>query len=152
MKQSSDNAGGVCLGCGYQTATVSVSACPACGGAVVSGGRSRGRLRVGFFALPEMLFQDAYVWFVLVSVLDLMLTWIILLLGGSEVNVIADAVIKHTGAAGMVMYKLCLTMFVIVMCEVIGRRRRPAGLKLAEWSVAVSAIPVVLSLVQLYVA
>lgn len=99
-----------------------------------------------------MLHQQAYVWFVFVSALDIMLTWVILLLGGSEVNVVADAVIEHAGLSGIVMYKFCLVVFVIILSEAVGRRNAGAGRKLAEWSIAITAIPVVLSVIQLFVA
>ena len=46
-------------------------------------------------------------------------------------------------------FKFCLVVFVVVMAEWIGRRSDRAGRKLAEWSVAVTSIPVVLALVQL---
>lgn len=107
----------------------------------------------GWLDLPPMLFPGAYAWFVLVSSLDLMLTWVILvLLDGCEVNPLADAVIAHAGLHGLVVFKFCLVLFVIVMCEWIGRRNARAGSKLSEWSVAITAIPVALSFVQLVTA
>ncbi len=142
---------GVCSACGVSVASISLGACPDCGGVVVPATGSVNRSKIGWLSLPPMLYQQAYVWFVFVSALDVMLTWIILSLGGSEVNVVADAVISHAGLAGIVAYKFCLVIFVVLMCEAVGRRRPQAGRKLAEWSVAVTAIPVVLSFVQLFV-
>ena len=96
-----------------------------------------------------MLYQKAYKWFVYVSALDVVLTWFILLLGGQEVNVLADAVIAHSGLGGILIYKFCLVVFVILACEVVGRRRPSLGRRLAHYSIAVTAIPVLLSVIQL---
>ena len=98
-----------------------------------------------------MLYPTAYKWFVFVSAADIVLTWFILLLGGSEVNVIADAVIAYAGLKGILIYKFCLMILVVLSCEVIGRRRPRPGRNLARAAIAISAIPVVLSIVQLIV-
>jgi hypothetical protein len=97
-----------------------------------------------------MLYQRAYKWFVLISAVDIVLTWFILLLGGREVNLLADAVIAHTGLQGILIYKFCLVVLVVLLCEVIGRRRPQLGRRLARWSIAVTAIPVALSVIQLF--
>ena len=99
-----------------------------------------------------MRYQDAYVWFVFVSALDITLTWVILQSGGVEVNPIADAVIQTFGLQGMVAFKFALVIFVIIMCEWLGRRSDRQGRKIAEWAVAITSIPVVLSFVMLIAA
>jgi len=71
-----------------------------------------------------------------------MLTWVVLLLGGLEVNPLAAAVVQHGGLTSLVIFKFCLVIFVVIMCEWITRRNPRAGFKLAEWSVAITAIPV----------
>ena len=43
--------------------------------------------------VPEMRYQSAYLWFIFVSSLDIILTWVILRKGGVEVNPIAELVI-----------------------------------------------------------
>jgi len=99
-----------------------------------------------------MLYQRAYKWFVFLSAFDVVLTWFILLLGGTEVNVLADAVISRAGLNGILIYKFCLVILVVLSCEVIGRRRPRLGRRVAHWSIAVTAVPVVLSIVQLLLA
>lgn len=99
-----------------------------------------------------MLYQRSYKWFVLLSALDVVLTWFILLLGGTEVNVLADAVISRTGLNGILIYKFCLVIVVILSCEVIGRRRPRLGRRVAHLSIAITAAPVILSIVQLLAA
>ena len=98
---------------------------------------------------PHMLFQDHYVWFVLLASLDIMLTWVVLTLGGQEVNVLADSILQHRGLPGLIVYKFALVVFVVVMCEQVGRKRRKTGRSLAEWSIAISTIPLVVALVQI---
>ena len=136
---------GVCRRCGRKLVTVSVASCPDCGGPVVGVRRPK----VRWLSLPPMRYPNAYVWFVFLSSLDIMLTWLILSLDGLELNPLANAVVAHVGLPGMVGFKFCLAILVVVMAEVIGRRRDRAGRKLAEWAVAITTIPVVLALVQL---
>ena len=148
-KHANPDGSGLCKLCGYRTVTVSIGTCPACGGPVVGAGKPPRRRKIGFFTLPKMLYQKAYKWFILISAVDLVLTWFILLLGGKEVNVLADAVIAHTGLGGLITYKFCLVILVVLICEIVGRRRPQLGRKLARWSVAITCVPVVLSLAQL---
>src|SRR5947209_19739608 len=78
--------------------------------------------------LAQMRYQDEYAWLVLVSALDIMLTWVILMLpGGGEANAIASYVIERYSLWGMIIYKFSLVVLVIVLCEVIGRRNDRAG-------------------------
>ena len=90
-----------------------------------------------------------YVWFISVSVMDLILTWCILLMGGYEVNYLAHAVIGAWQLPGLLLYKFCLVMLVIVCCEEIGRRQPPTGRALLRVGVAMTCVPVVAALVQL---
>ena len=99
--------------------------------------------------MPPMLYPRAYKWFVFISALDVVLTWFILLLGGSEVNPVADAVIAHAGLRGILIYKFCLVLVVVLACEVIGRRRPWLGRNLARVAIAITALPVLLSIAQL---
>jgi len=98
-----------------------------------------------------MRYPRAYAWFVGLATLDIILTWVVLEFGGQEVNAVADYVIQHRGLQGIVLFKFCLVVFVIVMCEAVGRRRDSAGRRLAKWCVAVTAIPVVSAFAQLLV-
>lgn len=139
-----------CASCGRSAGTVSLASCPACGGAiVVGGGAARPTALAALFSLPPVQHPNQYVWFVLVSALDLMLTCVILNLGGVEMNTIANAVLMYGGLPTLVMFKFALVTLVIVFCEWITRRNPRAGFKLAEWAVAITAIPVAISLIQL---
>jgi len=139
-----------CASCGRPAGTASLASCPACGGPIVVGaGASKPAAVAALFSLPPVQHPNQYIWFVLVSSLDLMLTCVILNLGGAEVNAVANAVLSYGGLPTLVMFKFALVTLVIVFCEWITRRNPRAGFKLAEWAVAITAIPVAISLIQL---
>ena len=99
--------------------------------------------------MPPMLYQNEYVWFVFLAAMDILLTWAILAAGGDEVNPIAKWVIDRWDLPGAILFKFGLTIFVIIVCEIAGRKRPRTGLMLARAAVAVSALPVGYSLVLL---
>jgi len=92
-----------------------------------------------------MLYESHYIWFIFVSSLDLMMTWIVLYLGGREANPLAKHVLDAFGMNGMVAYKMALVVFVIILCEWIGRRSHPAGRRLATVAVAMTCIPILIA-------
>jgi hypothetical protein len=96
-----------------------------------------------------VLYPNVYVWYMLLSALDIMLTCAILVFGGYEVNTLADRVVRAWGVPGLAVFKFALVIFVVCICEIVGRRKYRTGRKLAEWSVAITAIPVVVSFIQL---
>ena len=108
------------------------------------------------FVLPRApwqraaLYPDLYVWYVLFAALDIMLTWIVLHFEGEEVNPVALGILQRYGLAGMVAYKFMLVTLVILICETVGHARDRVGRKLAEWAVAITAIPVIIALTQLF--
>jgi hypothetical protein len=84
--------------------------------------------------------------------MDIMLTWVILRKGGAEVNPIANLVIQGWGLPGAIVFKFTLTIFVILIAEVVGRQGRPRTARtLATLAVAISAMPVAYSLLLLTV-
>lgn len=97
---------------------------------------------LAFASLPPMRYPFLYMLFVAVSSLDITLTWLVLdQHGGYEVNPLAASVIEHWGLPGAIGFKFSLTLFVIIICEVIGRQRDRTARRLARWSVGVSAFP-----------
>ena len=91
------------------------------------------------------LYPNRYVWFVFLSALDALLTYVILWIGGGEANAIARWVLEEFDFVGMVVFKFAIVVFVILLCEYIGRRSESKGRKLAEWSIALTCIPVVIA-------
>jgi hypothetical protein len=94
-------------------------------------------------------YPNEYVWFVFVSALDLMLTWIVLHFGGREANGIANTILQRFGLVGFVVFKFGLVILVISLCEVIGRHNDRAARRIASFAVVVTCLPVILSLVLL---
>lgn len=90
----------------------------------------------------EVLYPDLYIWFVLLSSMDIMLTWKILEYQGLEVNPIAALVIDYWGLPGAVGFKYALMVLIIVMCEVIGRERPVVGRRVITAGITLTAIVV----------
>ncbi len=98
-----------------------------------------------------VLYPNVYVWYLLLAALDIMLTAVIVGAGGFEINTLADRVMIRWGMPGLVIFKFSLVVLVVAICEIVGRKKDRTGRKLAEWAVAITAIPVVVSLLQLVV-
>lgn len=105
--------------------------------------------RPGLLDLPEMRFQEHYIWLIFVGSLDIMLTWVILRNGGEEVNPVARLVIDTWGLNGAIAFKFALMLFVIVSCEVIARVRPVTAALLIWFGVLISAFPPIWSVVLL---
>jgi hypothetical protein len=97
-----------------------------------------------------MRYQNLYVWLVLVSALDIMLTWVILYLGGYEVNGVAAWVLHQFGLKGIVIFKFIMVIVVVLLCETLAKRHSSAGMHLAQAAIGLTCIPVVVALLQLW--
>lgn len=100
---------------------------------------------VAWLSVPAMRYPNEYVWFILLSSMDVMLTWVILSRGGSEVNPLAKLVIDAWALPGAIMFKFSLMLLVIVICEVVGRLNDRSARILARLAVGVSVLPVIYS-------
>lgn len=85
-------------------------------------------------------------WFILVSVLDILLTYK-LLSGGKivEANPIARFFIDRWGAKGMVFYKMGMVAFITVLAQLIATKNTNAARWVLLFGIIVSAIVVVYS-------
>ena len=101
------------------------------------------------FLWQPALYPLEYGWYVFLSSLDLLFTWMILRVGGREVNAIADWIIRNHDLRGLVLYKFALVIIVVLVCEIVGRHRPVTGLKLARWAIVLSAFPTVVGGVHL---
>jgi len=99
--------------------------------------------------MPPMIYPDAYLWLVFFSTLDILLTRLILSIGGAEVNPIANEVIHTWGWMGAALFKYALVTFAIIVCETVGRRTFEAGRRLSWTMVAIAAFPVIWSMLLL---
>lgn len=100
--------------------------------------------------MRHMRYPNAYAWLLLLSSMDIMLTWVILLFGGSEVNPVARKVIDHFSLTGMIIYKFALIVFFITICEVVGTLRDSTGWMLSRVSVLIACVPVVWAMYLLW--
>jgi hypothetical protein len=93
----------------------------------------------------QALYPNLYVWFIFLATMDLLFTTVIITLGGHEVNLIADWVIRRYSRVGIVVYKFGLVTLVIVICELVGRLNRERGERLAHWAIALTLLPVLVA-------
>jgi hypothetical protein len=107
---------------------------------------SPGNPSPSWLSAPPMRYQEGYVWFLLFSSVDIILTWHILRKGGLEVNPLARVVIEHWDLAGAIAFKFSLVLFVVVACEIVGRHEDRLGKRLTAIAIAASAFPVLWSL------
>jgi hypothetical protein len=101
------------------------------------------------FLRRPALYPDLYTWYVLVSALDILFTWRILCAGGNEVNAVADWIITRHDVPGLATFKFLTVVVVVLICEIVGRRRYETGAKLARWAVVLSTFPVVVGAAHL---
>lgn len=97
-------------------------------------------------------YPQEYLWFVFISALDLMMTWVVLYFGGAEVNALADYILQRWALLGMVVFKFVLVIVVICICEVVGHYRGRAGRLLARFAVIITLLPVVIAFTHLLAA
>jgi Domain of unknown function (DUF5658) len=88
-----------------------------------------------------MRYSRFYPWFVLLASLDIMVTWVVLTMGGQEVNSVAAWALGMGGLFGLIGLKFASVVVVVLICEAIGPRNEQAGRRLAFGSIAISAIP-----------
>lgn len=96
-----------------------------------------------------VLYPGMYPWLVLVASLDVMLTWVCLMLGGIEFNPIAARFIDAGGLVGALILKFTCVVIVVFVCEFVGRRRAGLARGLANASIVMNSLPVTAALVQL---
>ena len=101
---------------------------------------------IGWLSSPPMRYPNAYVWLMFFSAMDIICTWIVLHVGGYEANPLADLVIGHWGRWGAIGFKFALMLFVVIACELVGRRRPRTGQTLSIVAVAITAFPVAYAL------
>lgn len=94
-----------------------------------------------------VLYPNMYAWLVIASSLDVLLTSIILHLGGGEANPVAAKVIRYFDIPGMTIYKFLLVSFFIIVCEAVGRLAPRSGKRLAVASIIITCVPVTVALV-----
>lgn len=99
----------------------------------------------------QLPLENETAWFVLVSVLDVVLTYLLLRLPHyREANPIAAFFINHWGIRGMVYFKFFMVGFVTLITQVIARSREDTARRVLQFATVVVAGVVIYSL-SLYV-
>lgn len=88
------------------------------------------------------VFPNRCLLFATLGLCDFVITSVILSLGGEECNQVALWLLKHAGLAGAAAFKFTIVAAVIAMVEWITRRDAAAGLRLANYALVISSVPV----------
>ena len=101
-------------------------------------------LGFGVWGFPHLLYQNLYIAFVTLSLIDVAVTWGILCVSadGRELNPIAAAMVLKYDLLGLIAYKYALTVWNVMMIETVGRRRYRTGYRLAQVAVGIAAFPI----------
>ena len=107
--------------------------------------------RTGFAAAVSspVRYGGFYPWYILLASLDIILTWVVLRMGGHEMNEVAQWALGLGGLNGIIALKFATVTVVVVICETIGLRNHRAGRRMAQWSVALSTVPIVVAIVEI---
>lgn len=76
----------------------------------------------GHFLLRQLPLQTETSWFILINVLDLVLTNILLQRNAIEANPLANMVFVHYGFVGMIVFKLASVLFVCLAAQIIATK------------------------------
>lgn len=86
----------------------------------------------GHFLLRQLPLQTETSWFILINVLDLVLTNILLQRDAIEANPLANMVFVHYGFVGMIVFKLVSVLFVCLAAQIIATKS-PTKAKWLLW-------------------
>jgi hypothetical protein len=104
----------------------------------------------GPLLLSPCRFLPLHRWFLSLALLDAILTTLVLSRGGEELNSLARAILETSGLAGMVLFKLALVVLILVLIELIGRRRQSAARMIALLAIAANTVAVTLGATYLF--
>lgn len=100
----------------------------------------------------KALYPSLYAWYILASSLDIMLTYLIVWkFGGREINGIAQQFIDMFGHWGLILLKFSTVILVVLICELVGKKREGLGKALAIAAIGISAMPVGFAILQFMV-
>lgn len=98
-----------------------------------------------------VLYPRTYGIYVTLASLDILLTWVILGLGGTEMNKVAAWIFDQHGVTGATFFKFATVLVVLLTCEFLGHRppEERVARRLALLAVAVSVVPVMVGVIEL---
>lgn len=83
-----------------------------------------------------------YPWLIALAACDVVLTSIILGLGGTEINALACWVYREAGPMGLAGLKFACVVLVLAICQALARRRVSAARGVACFAVVANTVPV----------
>jgi len=90
-----------------------------------------------------ILYPKTYAAFLLVAAMDVICTWVVLALGGRELNAFANMLLQRWDVHGLLALKFSVCVMVLITCEFIGRRRPATAVRLAIAAIVLNTFPVV---------
>jgi hypothetical protein len=96
-----------------------------------------------------ILYPRAYGFYIALAAADVLLTTLILSVGGVELNAIARVAFSEGGITAAAFLKFSTVCFVLIACEIVGRRRHQWGVGLAHVAVMVSIVPVTVGVLEI---
>jgi len=106
--------------------------------------------RLGDETFLAARFPNHYCWYILGGMLDLILTWVVLHLGGREINILAHRAIEFLDIWGLIALKIASIIVVITICETLARiNKETVAKRLALAAIVVGFFPVAVALAQL---
>lgn len=101
--------------------------------------------------IPGVRFPDLYCWYVLASTLDILFTYVVIVVyKGSEANRIAAHIFDKYGWPGMIALKYATVILVLLVCEVVAMKSEQAAQRLAIFAICVGAFPVLYATVLVW--
>lgn len=96
-----------------------------------------------------ILYPKTYAAFLMVAAMDVICTWMVLSLGGREINVIANMLLQRWDVHGLLLLKFGVCVMVLLTCEFVGRRRPITAIRLGIAAIVLNIFPVVVGTTQL---
>ncbi|MBX3389915.1 MAG: hypothetical protein KF691_10730 [Phycisphaeraceae bacterium] len=95
-----------------------------------------------------ILYPKTYAVFLLVAAMDVICTWIVLSLGGREINALANMFLQRWDVHGLLALKFGVCVMVLLTCEFIGRRKPMTAARLVMAAIVLNCFPVVVGTAQ----
>lgn len=102
----------------------------------------------GVMLREPILFPKMYWAYIALAAADVLLTTLILSVGGMELNAVGRAAFAIGGITGATFLKFTTVAIVLLVCEYTGRTRVGLGRALAYIAVSVSFVPVTVGVME----
>ena len=112
---------------------------------VIAAGTIHWRDRLAEFGSKPLPLEDATCMFILVNVLDIFATRILLSIGGSEANPVAQLFLERWGFHGMIVFKMAMIAFFCVATQWIGQFNLQKAKRLMTFGTTVVSCVVIYS-------